>query len=215
MIAGRRLLSVSILLAALASTPGPAAASEDLAGTAVEAGTYTAAVDSEPERNWEAVAALLGLWLVARVADRRSGGTHVRLGRPGRDVVSPQELAQAAFSAARSSDFDAYRALYLTGAEASRIMGRERAEAYIDERDSESLRESFAVLCDAAGPGAVFAGVAEGEEPGDFAVVEHQPDGMTHVVPLGRLARLGGLWRIERPPIRVLDLPPGRIVAID
>lgn len=198
-----------MLLAGVLAPSGPGATA-----LAQEHGAETAAsgIGDESEgasfdREWLGVTALLVLWLLTRTRQRRAASpAH---GPAHRGAVTPDEVGRAVFAAARSDDFDAYRAQYLGGAEATRVLGRERAEAYLDGRPPERIRLAFTRLGQAVDPDTVYDCVQS--DAGGLWSLRLKRRGDVHLtVPLGTLHRVGGLWRLLDPPDGggVTDDPP-------
>ncbi|MCK6529526.1 hypothetical protein L6R50_18890 [Myxococcota bacterium] len=179
------------------SGPGATALAEEDGAVAAPSGIGGGSDGASFDREWLGVAALLVLWLLTRTSQRRAAiPAH---GPAHRGAVTPDEVGRAVFAAARSDDFDAYRAQYLGGAEATRVLGRERAEAYLDGRPPERIRLAFARLGHAIDPETVYDCV-ESDAGGLWSLRLKRQGDVRLTVPLGTLHRVGGLWRLLDPP---------------
>ena len=134
----------------------------------------------------------LWLWLLVR---RREEETR----RPSRpSPVTPEELARIAFLAAKQKDLNAYRVLFLTGKEAVDTLGSE-ASSYMENRSFQVLKQSFGMFAGQISQDCSYAGVKELE--GDNLGLMVQGDGSEpFMVPLGRLTKVGNIYRIFTPP---------------
>ena len=146
-------------------------------------------------REWLAIIGLLLLWLLTRsdhVAEARARA------RPERhDPVTPGELGRIVFSVARSGDLSAYRALFISGAEAGEAMGVEAAQKYLMQRTHQVLERAFKRLSgQLTGEVQYHSGSLDGETFSIHVVLE---GGHNREVIVGDVVTVGAVYRIVLP----------------
>ena len=189
-----------ILGIALADDPAPTQAPAEGAEVQVldEASGVMQTVVQRPPRAEEkdyrgealGVAALLGLLLLSRVNRRKAVAR-----RPQRHTpLSVEELGRAVFQAARSADLELFRGLFLTGGEASHLLGTEGAERWLTQRSQEALVESLAALAVYCGPGTTLF---ESRVSGELLVllVREEKSGEREV-PVATVRQIGQAYRL-------------------
>ena len=146
---------VWLLGMALAESPVIEAPSEELTVVDETSGVQHTVVQRRPppEKSYRtealSVAALLALLLLSRVNRRKA----VVRRASRRTPLSVDELGRAAFQAARSADLDLFRALFLTGGEAARLLGTDQADQWLQQRSNAVLLDSLAALAVYCAPG--------------------------------------------------------------
>jgi len=114
------------------------------------------------------------------------------------------ELARAVFEATNSRNISGYRALFLTGGEAARVLGREKAEAYLASRTQKVLQDALAATAAAIPQGAIFAGADDlGGDSYAMRLTARADAGeepRTLSIPIGRAVKVGAVLRLVAPP---------------
>lgn len=158
--------------------------------------TSTAEKPDQTKRMLLGVLALLLLWLLARSPSARGEDTSRRRRR---SPISHEELGRAVFQVAKAADFLGYRDLFLNGPEAGRILGIDRAEAYLSQRNEEVLEDALAELGALMPPGSVFDGVKP-VQGGMLGICTKGPTGTVAVLPVGTVTEVDGVQRLVYPP---------------
>lgn len=140
---------------------------------------------------WLAVVMLLLLWLLTRSREQRIA--HQERKKP----MSEDELGRALFQVAREADLAAFRQLYLTGAEAQKVMGQV-ADAYLAQRDGSWLVEELVEIGARIGERSSYVTARLGPESMLWMSVRAM-DGTVLEVPAGRAVQVGLIWRIRDP----------------
>lgn|GEM_PF-2215944 len=152
----------------------------------------------EPPRDYTrellAILALLILWLLTRKHYRVQEARRPKRAAP----VTPEELGRIVFQLVRSSDVNAYRALYLNGGEARDIFGPEGVQTYLEDRDRRKLEGAFRVLAEQIPVGSQYESSQIQEEVCILTVVGS--DGAEIQMPVGRVALVGAVIRLVNPP---------------
>lgn len=148
------------------------------------------------------VVALLLLWLLARSPSAR-GEEAPR--RRRRTPLSHEELGRAVFQVARAADFQGYRDLFINGPEAGRLLGVERAKAYLRQRSDDVLEDALAELAALLPPGAVYHAVKP-VQGGMLGLETKGPTGTLAVIPVGTVTEVGGAQRLVYPPLSSDDV---------
>lgn len=140
---------------------------------------------------WLAVVVLLLMWLLTRSREQRI--EHHDRKKP----LTEDELGRALFQIARDADLAAFRQLYLTGAEAQRVMGQ-GAEAYLSPRNGSWLVEELVEIAARIGDRTSFVTARLGPESMLWMSVRAM-DGSVVEFPVGRVVQVGLFWRIRDP----------------
>lgn len=163
------------------------------------------------QRHRRELLALLGLlilWLLARVwgSPNNEGQRRTKRHSP----LNAEELARVTFGIVRSSDEDAYRSLYLSGAEAVRTMGESAAKEYMEGRSSEAFGVSFFQLRQRIPADSRFEGgvLAEGDV---VELLVRAPDGQRRQIPIGIVVHVGAVVRLLAP---VTEIEPAALIEI-
>ena len=145
------------------------------------------------------IAALLGLWLVSRMAPKKP--TAVR--RPERhEPLSDDELGRFVFHAVVAADLDEYRDLFLTGGEARQVLGS-GAQQYLEERTPKVLEDALVELSVHVPEGALFSGTTRAAE---LLSIEVRNDrGASRSVPIGTTTQVGAVIRLVTPASLLVD----------
>lgn len=144
--------------------------------------------------------ALLLLWLLARGPSAKEAKGQQRR-RMRRSPMTHEELGRAVFEVARGADFRGYRDLYLNGPEAGRLLGPDRASAYLRQRSDEVLEDALAELAALIPEGAIFDGVKP-VKGGMLGLRARSPGlkGPVAVIAVGTVTESGGVQRLVYPP---------------
>ena len=152
----------------------------------------------EPPRDYTremlAILALLILWLLTRKHYRVQEARRPKRAAP----VTPEELGRIVFQLVRSSDVNAYRALYLNGGEARDIFGPVGVQTYLEDRDRRKLEAAFTGLANNIPVGAQYQSSQIQEEICILTVVGS--DDAEIQIPVGRVALVGAVIRLVNPP---------------
>ncbi len=141
--------------------------------------------------------ALCCLWLITRIYG--SADTRPRRLPPTRHApVTVEELGRTMFSLAKGEDFDAYRLLYLSGVEASRVLGPEHGQRYIAQRSLSALETAFEVLMEQIPFGTTYEGSSR-EDTGHCLMNVCSKDGEEYQISLGGTEQVGAILRLVTP----------------
>jgi hypothetical protein len=140
--------------------------------------------------------ALLTLWLITRLYAEPKKLARVAPTRYS--PVTTEELGRTVFSIAGGDDFDAYRVLFLSGAEASQVLGPQGGQRYLARRTLSALEVAFEVLLEQLPHGVSYVGT-ELLETGQCAM--HVRDGQDpqYTVLVGSVAHVGAVMRLVEP----------------
>lgn len=140
-----------------------------------------------------AVAILLAMWLLLRV--RRQDEEKRRPTR--KSAANMQELGMLVFQAARSSDLETYRGLFLSGAEASLVYGAQ-TERYLEQRSRAVLQGSLQGIRALLPEGSRYDGVEQvGQDA--WAIWVTPLVGERTQVGIGTAVRVGAFYRLKDP----------------
>jgi hypothetical protein len=161
--------------------------------------------DAEPQPGWikryarelEALIALLTLWLITRIYGQTSA-KNARKPPPRPSPISAEELGRIVFGIGRGKDVDAYRALYLNGAEAMQILGADQAERYLSGRSQAALEMACAQLAGQLPSGSSY--IKTELSPLHQCILHvANPDGTGRTVEVGTVAEVGAVLRLVTP----------------
>ncbi|MSQ01750.1 MAG: hypothetical protein EXR71_07635 [Myxococcales bacterium] len=148
------------------------------------------------------VAVLLALWLLTRSEQRRAAVPHRR--KP----MTEDELGRVLYEIGRAEDLEAFRHLYLSGADAQRVLGWQ-AKAYLKDRHKTWLAEEFLEISVRIGPLSHYEALRV--DPRGHAFLRVRTDGVgSYEIPVGSVLRVGRIWRLRDP---VGDWTPYRWVG--
>lgn len=139
------------------------------------------------------VVLLLLSWLLVRVrrlASDEDRGPVFR--RP--DPLSIHELGHFAFQAARSRDTRTWRALFLNGAEARSVLGKQ-ADRWLAENTEVELGDKLDLIAGCIPAQATYAGCEE-QDDGRVALRVRPQAGDDMLIAIGRPQQIGHLWRL-------------------
>ena len=143
-----------------------------------------------------AVAGLLALWLLSRW-QKAGAERKPRRAAPSRSApIKPEELGRAVLQAVREANLEAYRLLFLNGAEAVQAFGREAAEKYLDRRTLPMLQASLDALMSKVPGEATYQG-ARLDTDGTCVLRLKLPSGEELEVPAGSSVRVGAVLRLS------------------
>ncbi|MDP2308032.1 MAG: hypothetical protein Q8P18_18550 [Pseudomonadota bacterium] len=137
------------------------------------------------------VVALLALWLLTRVQRREV----VRQRR--RAPMSHDELGRVLFEIARNQDLQGWRGVFLAGAEVQQVLGDD-ARGYLDARNTPRLAASLRAIGLAIPQDATYHALHL-DDAEDATMEVRLPDGGVRPIPVGKVARVGGVWRMHTP----------------
>ena len=137
------------------------------------------------------IALLLALWLLTRT-QRHQRALHRR-----RMPTSADELGRVLFAIAKTSDLDAFRHLYLSGAEARDLLGQ-AAVAYLQAREQSWLDEELLEISVRVGPLVRYEGARIAPDGTTLLQVSSDATG-AYEVPVGRAVQVGRIWRLREP----------------
>jgi hypothetical protein len=148
-------------------------------------------------RKIEALLALLTLWLITRLYEKSSAKNR-RQPPPRPSPVSAEELGRTVFSIGRSKDIDAYRALFLTGAEAVQTLGTDQAKQYLSRRDLTTLELAYGQLTQRLPSGSSYV---KTELTAMHQCILHvaTPDGSGRTLQIGTVVEVGAVLRLVAP----------------
>jgi hypothetical protein len=154
--------------------------------------------------------ALLTLWLITRLYEEPK--KRARVAPTRHSPVTAEELGRTVFSIAGSDDFDAYRVLFLSGSEASQILGSLAAKQYLVRRTLSALGAAFEVLLAQLPHGVRYVGT-ELLETGQCVMSVHDAQQRQHLVVIGSVAHVGAVMRLVEPGVGPVaqsarELPP-------
>ena len=148
------------------------------------------------------VAVLLALWLLTRSEQRRATVPHRRM------PMTEDELGRVLFEIGRAEDLDAFRHLYLSGAEARRVLGWQ-ARSYLGNRNKDWLYDEFLEISVRIGSSSHYEGLRVDPRGRAFLRVRTEAAG-SYEIPVGVALRVGRIWRLRDP---VGDWSPHRRVG--
>ena len=140
--------------------------------------------------------ALLTLWLITRLYEEPKNRARVAPTR--HSPVTAEELGRTVFSIAGGDDFDAYRVLFLSGSEASQILGPLAGKQYLVRRTLSALQAAFEVLLAQLPHGVSYVGT-ELLETGQCVMSVHDTQQRQHLVVIGSVAHVGAVMRLVEP----------------
>ncbi len=141
--------------------------------------------------------ALLCLWLITRIYGQTSTQND-RQPPPRPSPVTEEELGRIIFSIGRSADVDAYRMLFLSGAEAMQVLGPANTDQYLSERSHSSLQVACGALSAQLPSGTSY--VKTTIQSTDRCVLHvANPDGSGREISVGTVAKVGAVFRLIEP----------------
>jgi hypothetical protein len=174
-------------------------------GAAPQKGAKTQHTTEQAPRTWiernlrkiQALLALLTLWLITRIYDQ-SSAKNSRQPPPRPSPITAEELGRTLFSVGRSNDIDAYRALFLTGAEAVQILGADQAKQYLSRRNLTTLELAYGQLTQRLPSGSSYI---KTELTAMHQCILHiaTPDGSGRTLEIGTVAEVGAVLRLVAP----------------
>jgi hypothetical protein len=150
-------------------------------------------------REIEALLALLTLWLITRIYGQTSAKNSPKA--PTRSApVTEEELGRILFGVGRGRDVDAYRTLFLNGAEAMTVLGADNAERYLAKRSLAALEDACERLSSLLPSGTSYI---KTEVTSTHQCILHvaNPDGSGRTVAVGTIVRLGAVLRLVVPAV--------------
>jgi len=147
---------------------------------------------------------LLVLWLITRIM----GQEEVPVRRPSKrhSPLNAEEFARAVFSIVRSENVAEYRGLYLTGAEATQVMGDPVAKTYLERRTSNVFGIAFDALFDQVPADARFErGHLTEQDVVELWVLDAEQ--RRHCIPVGQITHVGAILRLIAPAVGPEDIP--------
>ncbi len=140
------------------------------------------------------VALLLSVWLWMLV--RRREDEAQRPTRP--TLLSPDELGRTVFLCLLGQDVGRWRMLFVNGAEATDLLGRETAERYLLERSPQVLDAALARLGEDVQRGSIYQGATVDDDE-QLRVTFRMPDASSRALHVGSVARIGHALRLFGP----------------
>ena len=137
------------------------------------------------------VAALLGLLLLAKVNRRSKHEDGAR--RERRTPLSLSELGSSVYEAARSADINLFRDLFLTGGEAARLVGTQRADTWLRSRSPDALIDLLAGIAVRCQPG---TSCVEARLDGEVLFIKTRDNAGLNEVAVASVAQVGSAWRL-------------------
>jgi hypothetical protein len=160
---------------------------------------------TEPSPTWmrqyarelQALLGLLVLWLITRIYGQSAAKKGERKA-PRPSPVSDEELGRIVFRVGRGQDVDAYRALFLNGAEAMQILGADQAERYLSGRSLDLLETACEALATQLPSGSSY--IKTEINPMHQCIIHAaNPDGSGRTVLIGTVAQVGAVIRLVTP----------------
>jgi len=148
-------------------------------------------ITPDPQTLLLSVALVLALWLLLRVRGREERDRRPKRANP----LTPDELGRTVFQIARGADLDAFRALFLTGAEAAEMLG-EDAPRYLEQRTLAAMEESLVNIAARIPEGSVFGGAIV-PPSGEAILYAKDADGGKAEVPMGTAIKVRHVWRLH------------------
>jgi len=139
------------------------------------------------------VALLLCFLLWSLVRRRDEVESNRPKSRPG--FLTLQELGRAVFMAARSGDISTYKTFFISGKEASDILGYQ-ANAYLESRTNQAYMDSLLNIQQKIPEKSFYDGVKEFKN-GHFALRVKDHEGRIHHVRAGGFIQTGQFWRLR------------------
>lgn len=140
---------------------------------------------------------MLTLWLITRIYGQTSQ-KNARQPPKRPSPVTAEELGRILFGIGRAQDGEAYRGLFLNGAEAMQVLGADQANTYISERSHSELEAACERLSRQLPSGTSYL---KTEVTPTHVCVLHiaQPDGTGQALTVGSVAKVGAVLRLVRP----------------
>jgi hypothetical protein len=142
---------------------------------------------------------LLGLMLLLVATRKREQQKQSSLHRPERkSPISEDELGRALYGVIRAGRVADYRALYINGSEAARILGEDAARGYLERRSPEVLKENFEAHAHRIKGCAGYAGFLRTEDD-RFSLRIRLGTEKKRDIPIASLVSVGAVLRLAVP----------------
>ena len=150
-----------------------------------------------------ALAGLFFLWLLARLLaptpDARPSPRQKRV-----SPVNAQELGRILYSIGRGDDFVAYRNLYLTGSEATGLLGEAKSIAYLEKRTADVLKLAYEHLRTQIPSGSRYTSTLLDEQD-RLSLLINNEEGKVQRIAVARIARVGAIMRLASPIVKAAE----------
>ncbi len=147
---------------------------------------------------------LLILWLITRIMGQEE--TTVRRPSKRHSPLNAEEFARVIFAIVRGENVAEYRGLYLTGSEATQVMGDQNAKMYLEQRTPEVFELAFDSLYDRVPANASFErGHLTEHDVIELWVVDNEQ--RRHCITVGQIAHVGAILRLIAPAVGPEETP--------